>query len=137
MPPGYDSERDAALEMPTTLEPRALRRTLLADKVYNTPKFVDVVRAGGRAPHVVQYIHARKARGAIDDRTTGPPHAQSDVRKRRDLFARRVTCDFGRQSVTSDFNAGPTGSAAHECMCAPRLEVRLQKSHPEHPTLSS
>src|SRR5215213_10240682 len=43
-PPGYDAERDAALEMLTTLEARGRRRTLGADKAYDKPDFVAGVR---------------------------------------------------------------------------------------------
>lgn len=68
--PGYESERDAALEMLTTLDPRARRRTLGADQGYDTPAFVEGVRAAGATPHVAQNIHARKPRSAVDDRTT-------------------------------------------------------------------
>ena len=69
-PPAYEAERDAAVEMLTTLEPRARRRTLGADKGYDTPAFVDGVRACHTTPHVAQNIHARKPRSAVDGRTT-------------------------------------------------------------------
>jgi len=68
--PRYESKRDAALELLTTLEPRARRRTLGADKGYDTPACVEGVRACGVTPHVAQNLHARKSRSAIDDRTT-------------------------------------------------------------------
>ena len=68
--PGYDRERDAALEMLTTLDPRARRRTLGADNGYDTPTFVEGVRACGGTPRVAQNVHARKSRSAIDERTT-------------------------------------------------------------------
>lgn len=79
--PGYDAERDAALEMLTTLEPRARRRTLGADKGYDTPDFVDGVRACNTTPHIAQNIHARKPRSAIDQRTTR--HAGYDISQRK------------------------------------------------------
>ena len=69
-PPAYEAERDAAVEMLTTLEPRARRRTLGADKGYDTPAFVDGVRACHTTPHVAQNIHATKPRSAVDGRTT-------------------------------------------------------------------
>ena len=55
--PGYHAERDAALEMLTTLEPRAGQRTLGADKGYDEREFVEGVRACGFTPHVAQNIH--------------------------------------------------------------------------------
>ena len=69
-PPAYEAERDAAVEMLTTLEPRARRRTLGADKGYDTPAFVDGVRACHTTPHVAQNMHATKPRSAVDGRTT-------------------------------------------------------------------
>ena len=69
-PPAYEAERDAAVEMLTTLEPRARRRTLGADKGYDTPAFVDGVRACHTTPHVAQNIHVNKPRSAVDGRTT-------------------------------------------------------------------
>lgn len=68
--PGYDAERDAALEMLTGLEPHSSRRTVGADKGYDTSDFVTGARACGVTPHVAQNIHARRATSAIDERTT-------------------------------------------------------------------
>lgn len=76
-PPGYEAERDAAVEMLTTLEPRARRRTVGADKGYDTPVFVEGVRACHTTPHVAQNIHANKPQSAVDGRTTR--HAGYDV----------------------------------------------------------
>ena len=69
-PPGYEAERDAAVEMLTILEPRARRRTVGADKGYDTADFVAGARECNTTPHVAQNIHARRAESAIDDRTT-------------------------------------------------------------------
>lgn len=82
-PPGYEAERDAGVEMVTTIEPptrgasgmssmsgTTRRRTLGADKGYDTPDFVTGVRACNTTPHVAQNIHARRPRSAIDGRTT-------------------------------------------------------------------
>ena len=69
-PPGYEAERDAAVEMLTTLEPRARRRTLGADKGYDTADFVEGVRACHTTPHVAQNIHATRPESAVDARTT-------------------------------------------------------------------
>jgi len=63
------AERDAGVEMLTTLEPRARRRTLGADKGYDTPDFVAGVRACNTTPHVSPNIHERRSRSAIDRRT--------------------------------------------------------------------
>ena len=76
-PPGYEAERDAAVEMLTTLEPRTRRRTLGADKGYDTAAFVTGTRACHTTPHVAQNIHATRPASAIDNRTTR--HAGYDV----------------------------------------------------------
>ena len=69
-PPEYDAERDAGVEMMTTLESRARRRTLGADKGYDMPDFVAGVRACHTTPHVSPNIHERRPTSAIDGRTT-------------------------------------------------------------------
>ena len=68
--PGYEAERDAAVAMLRTLPPRQRRRTLGADKGYDSAAFVAGTCACGVTPHVAQNIYARKATKAIDDRTT-------------------------------------------------------------------
>jgi transposase len=72
-PPAYEAERDAAVEMLTTLEPRTRRRTLGADKGYDAPDFVEGARACNTTPHVAQNIHATRPTSAIDERTTCHP----------------------------------------------------------------
>ena len=82
--PAYDAERDAAVEMLTTLDPRRetqRRRTLGADKGFDTPDFVEGVRQCHTTPHVAPNVHARKARSAIDGRTTR--HAGFEVSQRK------------------------------------------------------
>ena len=69
-PPAYEGERDAAVELLTTLEPRRRRRTLGADKGYDTPELVAGVRACHTTPHVAQNIHARRPTSAVDARPT-------------------------------------------------------------------
>jgi transposase len=69
-PPAYEAERDAAVEMLTTLEPRVRRRTVGADKGYDTAAFVAGARACNTTPHVAQNIHATRPESAIDERTT-------------------------------------------------------------------
>jgi transposase len=69
-PPAYDAERDAGVEMLNTLEPRARRRTLGGDKGYDTPDFIEGVRACNTTPHVAQNIHATHPDSAVDGRTT-------------------------------------------------------------------
>ena len=81
--PDYGAECDAALEMMTTLEPRAGRRTLGADKGYDKPEFVEGVRACNTTPHIAQNIHARKPRSAIDKRTTRHDGYKISQRKRK------------------------------------------------------
>ena len=68
--PAHEAEREAAVEMLTTLEPRARRRTLGGDKGYDLPEFVTAVRACRTTPHVAQNIHERRATSAVDHRTT-------------------------------------------------------------------
>ena len=69
-PPAYEGEREAAVALLTTLAPRARRRTLGADKGYDTADFVAGVRACHTTPHVSPNVHARRASSAIDGRTT-------------------------------------------------------------------
>jgi transposase len=81
--PGYTAEREAGVEMLTTLEPRARRRTVGADKAYDMPDFVDGARACHTTPHVAQNIHARRPASAIDERTTRHPgFAVSQVKRK-------------------------------------------------------
>ncbi len=63
---GY-GERAAAVRMARSL-PGAHRKTLAADKGYDTRDFVADVRFAGITPHVAQNIQARR-RSAIDGRT--------------------------------------------------------------------
>ena len=76
-PPEYEGERDAAVELVSMLEPRARRRTLGADKGYDTPEFVEGIRACNTTPHVAPNTHETKSTSAIDRRTTR--HAGLDV----------------------------------------------------------
>jgi transposase len=71
--PAYEAERDAAVELLTTLEPRARRRTLGADKAYDMPDFVAGVRACHTTPHAAQNIHDKRPTSAVDARTTRHP----------------------------------------------------------------
>jgi transposase len=64
---GY-AERDAAVEMLRRLPKRKGRRTVAADKGYDTKDFVAEVRDLGFTPHVAQHNNGR--RSAIDARTT-------------------------------------------------------------------
>ncbi|KAF0654668.1 transposase [Cyanobium sp. Copco_Reservoir_LC18] len=64
---GY-GERSAAVRMARSL-PGSHRKTLAADKGYDTKDFVADIRFAGITPHVAQNIQARR-RSAIDGRTT-------------------------------------------------------------------
>lgn len=64
---GGRGEREAALAMLSKLGGRR-RRTLAADKAYDTADFVAACRALGVTPHVAQNTNGR--RSAIDGRTT-------------------------------------------------------------------
>lgn len=82
--PGYHGERDAALEMLTCLERgERHRRTLGADKGYDTDDFVEGVRALGVTPHVAPNVHARRHRSAVDGRTTRHEGYTISQRKRK------------------------------------------------------
>jgi hypothetical protein len=64
---GY-AERATAVEMLGRLPRRARRRTVAADKAYDTAGFVADCRNLGVTPHVAQ--HTTNRRSAIDGRTT-------------------------------------------------------------------
>lgn len=81
--PGGRAEVEAALEMVTTLESQALRRTLGADKGYDTAEFVAGLRAAGVTPHVAQNVHAYRKRSAVDQRTVRHPGYEISQRKRK------------------------------------------------------
>lgn len=81
--PGYTAEWDAALELLSTLEPRARRRTLGADKGYDQPDFVAAVRALNTTPHVTPNIHPTKPTSALDARTTRHPGYARSQQKRK------------------------------------------------------
>src|SRR5687768_9373192 len=81
--PGHAAEREAGVEMLTTLEPRARRRTLGADKAYDEVDFVAGVRACHTTPHVAPNVHERKATSAVDARTTRHPGFAVSQRKRK------------------------------------------------------
>ncbi len=82
-PPSYEAERDAALALIRTRVPRAHRRTLCADKGYDTAHFVTELRGAGVTPHVTPNVHARKHRSAIDGRTTRHGGFTISQRKRK------------------------------------------------------
>lgn len=68
--PGYDTERDAAVAMLSALAPRQRRRTVGAEKGYDSADLVTGARACGVTSHVAQNTHARKFTSAIHERTT-------------------------------------------------------------------
>jgi transposase len=76
---GY-AERATALTMLTRLPPRAQRRTVAADKGYDTRAFVAECRDLGVTPHVAQHTNGR--RSAIDGRTTRHPGHRTSQRIR-------------------------------------------------------
>jgi transposase len=79
---GY-AERATAIEMLTRLPKRARRRTVAADKAYDTKNFIRDCRDLGVTPHVAQNTSGTR-RSAIDGRTTRHDgHATSlRIRKR-------------------------------------------------------
>lgn len=68
--PAYHAEREAALEMLTLLAPTRRRRTLGADKGYDTEAFITGVRTLGFTPHVSPNLHRHRRRSLVDGRTT-------------------------------------------------------------------
>ncbi len=76
------AERDCAVEMLAPLPASKRRRTIAADKAYDTRDFVAKARQLGFTPHVAQ--NTSKRRSAIDARTTRHPgHIVSQrIRKR-------------------------------------------------------
>jgi transposase len=76
---GY-AERATAIELLTRLPRRARRRTVAADKGYDTRAFVADCRQLGVTPHVAQHTNAR--RSAIDGRTTRHPGHRTSQRTR-------------------------------------------------------
>jgi transposase len=75
------AEREAALHMLDRLPPRTRRRTLGADKGYDTQDFVREVRERNVTPHVTQNVTNR--RSAIDERTTRHDGYAISQRKRK------------------------------------------------------
>ena len=82
------AERDVAAEMLARLPKRRRRRTVAADKAYDTKDFVAKTRGLGFTPHVAQNVNGR--RSAIDGRTTR--HAGHVVSQR---IRKRVEEPFG------------------------------------------
>ena len=82
------AERDTAVEMLERLPKRRRRRSVAADKAYDTKDFVAKARAAGFTPHVAQNTNGR--RSAIDGRTTR--HAGHTVSQR---IRKRVEEPFG------------------------------------------
>ena len=77
---GY-AERAAATEMMDRQPKRARRRTIAADKAYDTKDFVAACRERGFTPHVAQNNNRR--RSAIDGRTTRHPGHGISMRIRK------------------------------------------------------
>jgi transposase len=76
---GY-AERATAIELLGRLPKRAKRRTVAADKGYDTRAFVAECRELGVTPHVAQHTNGR--RSAIDGRTTRHPGHRTSQRTR-------------------------------------------------------
>ncbi|QYG91740.1 IS5 family transposase [Iamia sp. SCSIO 61187] len=76
---GY-AERATALDLLARLPVRARRRTVAADKAYDTRGFVAGCRALNVTPHVAQ--NTTRQRSAIDGRTTRHPGHRSSQRAR-------------------------------------------------------
>jgi transposase len=81
--PSYEAERDAAPALVARLEPRARRRTVGADKGYDTDAFVAALRRCRVTPHISPNVHAQRRCSAIDRRTTRHPGYDVSQRKRK------------------------------------------------------
>lgn len=81
--PGFHAEREAALGMLRRLGRRRQRRTLGADKGYDTPDFIAGVRALGFTPHVSPNRHRYRRRSTVDGRTTRHRGYAVSQRKRK------------------------------------------------------
>jgi transposase len=82
--PSGHAECEAALEMLTLLAPGPGRRTLGADKGYDTPEFVAGVRQLGFTPHVSPNpTRYRGGKSAVDERTTRHAGYAISQRKRK------------------------------------------------------
>ena len=79
--PSGTSERDAALLMLDRLRPSRWRRTVGADKGYDTHEWVGALRARNITPHIAQNDTNR--RSAIDARTTSHEGYRISQRKRK------------------------------------------------------
>jgi transposase len=80
VPASGTAEREGALAMLDRLPKRKRRRTLGADKGYDTRDFTAGVRERGFTPHVARNLSGR--RSAIDGRTTRHPgYEESQVRR--------------------------------------------------------
>jgi transposase len=75
------AECDAALALVAALPPRGRRRTLGADKAYDTRPVVAGLRAAGVTPHIAQ--HTTKRRSTLDARTTRHPGYAESQRRRK------------------------------------------------------
>jgi hypothetical protein len=75
------AERATALDMLARLPVSRRRRTVAADKAYDTRGFVADARALGFTPHVAQHTNGR--RSAIDGRTTRHPGHATSIRVRK------------------------------------------------------
>lgn len=76
------AEREATIRMLRDLPTTTQRRTVGADKLYDTRGWVAAVRALGITPHVAQYVRPRGG-SAIDARTTRHPGYAVSQRKRK------------------------------------------------------
>ena len=73
-PPAYEAERDAAIEMLSALEPSTQRRTVGADKGYDTTAFVTGARACNVTPHVAQNVLLQQGLELRSTRGRSPRH---------------------------------------------------------------
>jgi transposase len=79
---GYYAEHDAAIKMIDELK-FGNRRTLGADKHYDSSDFCEKLRERKVTPHVAMNIHARRHSSAIDGRTSNQPGYLVSIRKRK------------------------------------------------------
>jgi transposase len=98
--PSYEAERDAALALVACLAPRARRRTVGADKGYDTDAFAAALRRCHVTPHISPNVHAQRHQSAIDRRTTRHPgYAVSQRQRKRveEIFGWSKVIGLGRK----------------------------------------
>jgi hypothetical protein len=105
-PADGDGERAAAVRMARSL-PGSHRKTLTADKGYDTRDFMADIRIPGITPHGAQNIQARR-RSAIDGRTARRQSYGKSInaRERIGVTPREEECSYNDNEVGAALGKG-------------------------------